>query len=78
MPVDSVLHNGDESVPDRKSEVPKEGLMDHEWITKRGGWCRLVLGSLLLVAAIIGLAVGLTIGLGLKFVLYNVLPHNWR
>jgi len=70
MSMDSMLHSNHGSAPDRRSEAPKEGLMDHEWITKRGGWYRLVLGSLLLVAAIIGLAVGLSIGLGLKFVMW--------
>ena len=53
----------DESAPDRKSEPPKEGIRDNEWLARRGGWNRLVLAALIFAGIIVGLGVGLTYGL---------------
>ncbi|KAK0632026.1 hypothetical protein B0T14DRAFT_559754 [Immersiella caudata] len=53
------------SVPDRTSEALEKGLhlREREWVAKRGGWYRLILGVILILALIIGLSVGLTLGL---------------
>lgn len=49
--------------PDRRTDVKNDGFKDGEWFTRRGGWCRLGLMTLLAVILTVGLAVGLTIGI---------------
>ena len=66
----TTLHSAsssDGSVPDRKPENnDSEAIHQQEWVARRGGWYKLLLIALLTIAAIIGLAVGLTIGLRKK------------
>ncbi|KAK3394432.1 hypothetical protein B0H63DRAFT_45573 [Podospora didyma] len=51
------------SAPDRQSETRRGSIRDHEWVAKRGGWYRLVVGTIVVVGLVVGLSVGLTIGL---------------
>ncbi|KAK0657294.1 hypothetical protein B0T16DRAFT_452776 [Cercophora newfieldiana] len=63
MSLGSAPQGSVESVPDRTSEALEKGLLEREWIAKRGGWYRLVLGALLVLGCVVGLAVGLALGL---------------
>ena len=54
----------EESVLDRNPDIFKEKkIRDRECVSQRGGWYRLIFASITLVAAVIGLAVGLSLGL---------------
>ncbi|KAB5549854.1 hypothetical protein GE09DRAFT_187189 [Coniochaeta sp. 2T2.1] len=58
--------SSDGTMPDRKPEVNNhhlEALRKQEWVARRGGWYKIMIITFLVVAAIIGLAVGLTLGL---------------
>ena len=62
--------DGSSTVPDRKPEVNNdrylEALRKQELVARRGGWYRLMIIAFLVIAAIVGLSVGLTLGLRKK------------
>jgi hypothetical protein len=63
IPQNSTSQSSQESVPGRRLNALKSGLKAQEWIARRGGWYRLVLGWMVTFGLIVGLAVGLTLGL---------------
>ncbi|KAB5578474.1 hypothetical protein GE09DRAFT_551944 [Coniochaeta sp. 2T2.1] len=61
--------SSDGTMPDRKPEVNNhhlEALRKQEWVARRGGWYRIMIITFLVIAATVGLAVGLTLGLRKK------------
>ncbi|KAK1830312.1 hypothetical protein QBC39DRAFT_113379 [Podospora conica] len=60
---DSSYLDSEESLPDRKTGVVKETIKDREWVARRGGWRRLLVGAVLLLGSVVGIAVGLAVGL---------------